>query len=107
MPTHYPVSAAPVQPALARAPLLTTHFLSVLTPLLQRLDAQIDRRLVRTFVATIAAILTWRNRPHGLLRSELGAYILSPQQAPAGTTRLSNLLHSPKWSADRIELALA
>lgn len=34
MPTHYLVSTAPVQPALARAPLLRTHFLSVLNPLL-------------------------------------------------------------------------
>ena len=44
----------------SRAPLLHTHFLPVLNPLLQWLDAQIDRRLVRTFVATVAAILTWR-----------------------------------------------
>jgi hypothetical protein len=70
------------------------HFL---TPLLAELDAQIDRRLVGTFLATIAVFLLFRHRAHGLLLSELGAYLLSPQQAPAGTKRLSNLLRCPKW----------
>src|SRR5919202_3332696 len=70
-----------------------------LQPLLDHLDAQIDRRLVRTFVRTIEAILCFRNRPHGLLLSELGGYLLSPAHAAAGTKRLSNLLRSAKWSA--------
>lgn len=74
---------------------LTTFLL----PLLHQLDAQLDRRLVRTFLATVTAMLLLRHRAYGLLLSELGAYILSPQQAPAGTKRLSNLLRSPKWSA--------
>ena len=50
-----------------------------------------------TFRATIAVFLQFRHRAHGLLLSELGAYLLSPQQAPAGTKRLSNLLRCPKW----------
>jgi hypothetical protein len=37
-----------------------------------------------------------------LLLRELGAYILAPAHAPAGTKRLSNLLRSPKWSATLI-----
>jgi hypothetical protein len=103
MPTYSRASAPDLQPEFALAPLLRQHFLAFLLPLLERLDAQIDRRLVRTVAATIAAILMWRNRAHGLLLSELGAYILSPQQAPAGTKRLSNLLHSPKWTSDLID----
>lgn len=74
-----------------------------LQPLLERLDAQIDRRLVRTFVGTIDAIVRFRNRPHGLLLSELGAYILDPAHAAAGTKRLSNLLRSSKWASSMSE----
>jgi hypothetical protein len=60
-----------------------------LLPLLALLDACLDVRLVRTFLATVETILAFRNRAHGLLLSELGAYLLGPQQAPAGTKRLS------------------
>ena len=74
-----------------------------LAPLLKRLDAHIDKRLVRTFFSTLVAIVQLRNRAMGLLLSELGAYILSPHQAPAGTKRLSNLLRSPKWHHSLIE----
>src|SRR5579859_1893252 len=70
-----------------------------LFPLLERLDAQIDRRLVQTFLQTVHAILCLRNRPSALLLSELGGYLIDPAHAPAGTKRLSNLLRSPKWSA--------
>jgi len=38
-----------------------------------------------------------------LLLSELGAYLLSPAQAPAGTKRLSNLLRCDRWSAQDVE----
>lgn len=72
-------------------------------PLLQTLNQQLDVRLVRTFLATLFAIVQWRNRAHGLLLSELGAYLTSPERAPAGTKRLSNLLRSSAWSAARIE----
>ncbi len=70
-----------------------------LAPLLHELDRQLDVRLVRTFLATIRAIIAWRHRAYGLLLSELGAYLDSPAHAPAGTKRLSNLLRSPNWSA--------
>jgi hypothetical protein len=43
-----------------------------LCPLLALLDAQVDRRLVRTLLASVAAILALRHRAHGLLLSELG-----------------------------------
>lgn len=66
-------------------------------PLLEQLDEQLDRRLVRTFLLTLQAIITLRHTRYGLLLSELGGYILSPDKAPAGTKRLSNLLRSGKW----------
>lgn len=66
-------------------------------PLLRQLDLRLDARLVRTFEAALEAILVFRNRAMGLLLSELGAYLLSPEHAPAGTKRLSNLLRSAKW----------
>jgi hypothetical protein len=69
---------------------------------LRTLDQQLDRRLVSTFLATLIAIVQWRNRAHGLLLSELGAYLVTPEQAPAGTKRLSNLLRSPRWTASLI-----
>jgi len=72
-------------------------------PLLVTLNQQLDVRLVRTFLASLEAIVQWRNRAHGLLLSELGAYLASPDQAPAGTKRLSNLLRSPNWAASLIE----
>ncbi|MDQ6602040.1 MAG: hypothetical protein M3Z19_04870, partial [Chloroflexota bacterium] len=84
-------------PAMAAA--LRQRLGTFLAPLLIALDAHLDRRLVRTFAASIEAIVRWRNRAHGLLLSELGGYLLTPDHAPAGTKRLANLLRSPKWSA--------
>lgn len=74
-----------------------------LGPLLLTLDELLDKRLVRTFVRTVIAIITFRHGSHGLLLSELGGYILSPAQAPAGTKRLSNLLRSKRWGYKLIE----
>lgn len=82
---------------------LQSRLMIFLRPLLLALDEQLDKRLVRTFVRTMAAILTFRHGRCGLLLSELGGYILSPAQAPAGTKRLSNLLRSPKWDYTLIE----
>jgi DDE family transposase len=79
------------------------ELVAFLQPLLVRLDAQIDRRLVETFVRTVDAIIRFRNRPHGLLLSELGGYLLDPAHAAAGTKRLSNLLRCGKWSAQLSE----
>jgi hypothetical protein len=73
------------------------------SPLLIGLDTLIDKRLVRTFLATLQVIIQFRNRSHGLLLSELGAYLMSADQAPAGTKRLSNLLRCAKWQYSLIE----
>src|SRR6266852_4408841 len=51
---------------------------------------------------TVAVILTFRDRVNGLLLSELGGYLDTPDKAPAGTKRLSHLLHCAKWSAELI-----
>jgi hypothetical protein len=73
------------------------------SPLLTELDTLIDKRLVRTLVGTLGVIVQFRNRAHGLLLSELGAYLMSADQAPAGTKRLSNLLRCTKWEYSIIE----
>jgi hypothetical protein len=74
-----------------------------LEPLLTCLDAYLDTRLVRTFLLSIAAIVTFRHTKQGLCLSELGSYLLSGAHAPAGTKRISRLLHSPRWEARLIE----
>lgn len=67
------------------------------------LDHLIDKRLVRTFFDLFAIILMHRNRAMGLLLSELGGYVCGFSHAPAGTKRISNLLHCRKWSSGLID----
>lgn len=74
-----------------------------LLPLLVLLDQLLDVRLVRTFAQTVQVLIEVRNQAQGLLLSELGGYLLTPDQAPAGTKRLSNLLHCSKWASSLIE----
>ncbi len=73
-----------------------------LEPLLERLDAYLDKRLVRTLVESVAAILAFRNPKQGLHVSELGAYIKNGAQAPAGTKKLERLLHSEKMALPQL-----
>ncbi|HZT98424.1 MAG TPA: hypothetical protein VFA10_02120, partial [Ktedonobacteraceae bacterium] len=79
------------------------HLQQFLGPFLVVLDQLLDKRLVRTCVQTIVAVLEFRHRSNGLLLSELGAYLDRPAHAPAGTKRLSNLLRSPRWSSALID----
>jgi len=81
---------------------LRERLATFVAPLCRELDARIDARLVRTFLAALEVLLVFRHRQYGLLLSELGAFLLSPDRAPAGTKRLSNLLRSPKWEAELI-----
>lgn len=99
MSRHDATSPLATQAPMYAADQLSRHLLTFLAPLLRSLDQRLDRRLVSTFLATLIAIVEWRNRAHGLLLSELGAYLLTPQQAPAGTKRVSNLLRSEHWKA--------
>lgn len=92
----------PPYPAAEMAQGLYATLAGFLAPLLIELDARIDKRLVRTFLQTVTVILTFRDRINGLLLSEMGGYLLTPDQAPAGTKRLSRLLHCAKWSAELI-----
>src|SRR5947208_15033886 len=78
---------------------LSHQLATFLAPLLRTLDQRLDRRLVSTFLAALIAIVQWRNRAHGLLLSALAAYLLTPEQSPAGTKRLSTLLTPSRWSA--------
>jgi hypothetical protein len=74
--------------------------------LLVELDQYLDKRLVRPFLLTLQAIVSFRHSSMGLLLSELGGYITTPGQAPAGTKRLSNLLRSKRWRHRLIECFL-
>jgi hypothetical protein len=73
-----------------------------LSPLLVLLDQRLDRRLVSTFAGLCQSIIRLRSRSTGLYLSELGSYLLSGAQAPAGTKRISNLLRSAKWQEQNI-----
>ncbi len=92
----------PPYDAASMAQGLSAQLAHLLFPRLVELDRRLDKRLVRTFLQSVAVILTFRDRANGLLLSELGGYLLSPDQAPAGTKRLSNLLHSLRWRATLI-----
>jgi hypothetical protein len=98
---------AAIQDGLQAAPTLSAELREKLrafvAPLALILDDHLDARLVRTFLQALEVLLCFRNRAHGLLLSELGAYLLSPQHAPAGTKRLSNLLRSNKWTSELID----
>lgn len=78
---------------------LYEHLDHFLEPLLRQLAVQLDVRLVRTFLGCLQVLIQFRDSTRNLLLSELGAFLCSPAHAPAGTKRLSRLLHSPKWTA--------
>jgi hypothetical protein len=99
MSRHAATSARTAQADQLAAKRLAHQLATFLAPILRMLDQHLDRRLVTTFLATLGAILQSRNRAHGLLLSELGAYLLTPEQAPAGAKPLSNLLRSSRWKA--------
>ena len=94
-------TSAPSSVALAHT--FRERLKGFLAPLLVRLDEHLDSRLVRTLAATVEVLLQNRYHGSGLLLSELGAYLISPEQAAAGTKRLSNLLRSPRWSAELLD----
>jgi hypothetical protein len=57
----------PAYDAAQMAQGLGTQLGSFLFPLLVQLDAVLDKRLVRTFLATIEVSITYRDRANGLL----------------------------------------
>jgi hypothetical protein len=74
-----------------------------LYPVLVVLDECLDRRLVVTFLSLVMVVIMHRHRNQGLLLSELGGYLKAASHAPAGTKRISNLLHAPGWAAEIVE----
>src|SRR5262245_42222040 len=97
---HDAIRAHPVQAAPPLAAHLRVRLTQFLRPVLTRLSGQLDLRLVQTARDLVQVILTHRHRALGLLLTELGGYLLSPAQAPAGAKRISTLIHCPDWSAD-------
>jgi hypothetical protein len=92
-----PEQVPPYDPK-AMAEGLGMSLVGFLGPLLLELDQWLDKRLIRTFVQAIEAILTFRDRINGLVLSELGSYLDAVGKG-GGTKRLSRLLHSAKWTA--------
>jgi hypothetical protein len=107
MPTKYDTVEKKRQESQPLSEELLTHLENHLNPLLLWLDTMLDKRLVKTFLLSLVAIIQFRNPTQGLLLSQLGAYIVDPSQAPAGTKRISNLLRSKKWSASHVEEYIA
>src|SRR5919109_2395446 len=103
---HDAISARRAQGAPRLAQQLRTHLVQFLRPVGERLAEQLDIRLVRTAIDLVQVIITHRHRALGLLLSELGGYLLGPDQAPAGTKRISNLIHAEAWAANDITAVL-
>src|SRR4051794_24734347 len=87
------------------------HLLTLLEmfvqPFIQRLDEVLDKRLVRTLLQCLVAIIRCRNNPQVLWLSELGSYLSNYEgdrcSAAAGTKRVGKLLRSVKWTVDFID----
>jgi hypothetical protein len=82
---------------------LAQHCAEFLLPLLGRLNEHVDRRIVKTLLDLVLIIVIHRHRNQALILSELGGELLGEAHAPAGTKRISNLLHSKQWQAAEIK----
>ena len=80
-----------------------TRLREYVQPVVEQLEALLDKRLVGTFVGLLDCIIRLRHQKHGLLLSELGGKLLSPDKAPAGTKRIGNLLRSDNWDYHLLE----
>jgi hypothetical protein len=89
MSIQYSIDEAGVQASPLVAQDLSQQLTTFVQPLLVCLDAVLDLRLIQTFLATLHILLVFRHRNNGLVLSELGAYLTSPDHAPAGTKRRS------------------
>ena len=82
---------------------LAEQLAGFVAPLLLELDVLIDKRLVRTLLATLGVIIQFRNRANGLLLSELGAYLTSADQAPCRHQAVEQPATLHKWNYSLIE----
>ena len=86
-----------------RSRALEQELVKMVWPVLVDLKQQVDRRLVKTLLGLVMVLVMHRHRNHGLVLSELGGYLLDAEQGPAGTKRISKLVHSERWEARSIE----
>ncbi|HZQ08584.1 MAG TPA: hypothetical protein VFD70_18525 [Anaerolineae bacterium] len=85
--------------ASPRARLFSDYCFQFCQPLPKQLDEALDRRLVETFFGLVLAMIQQRGgKP---LLSELGSVL--DAHAPAGTKRISRLLHTVRWTADLLD----
>ncbi len=70
---------------------LESRLMKYLKPVLRELNEKMDRRLVKTLLGLVMAILQHRHRDNGLLLSELGGYLLGAESCCAGTKRIGKL----------------
>ena len=70
---------------------LETELVKYLWPVLTSLHQKMDRRLVKTFLGLVMAIIMHRHRNNGLLLSELGGYLLGAESCCAGTKRITRI----------------
>jgi hypothetical protein len=86
---------------------LTELLESFFLPFLLVLDGVLDKRLVRTLLQCLVAIIRLRNNPQALWLSELGSYLQGydgySANAAAGTKRVGKLLRSVKWTVGHID----
>jgi transposase len=97
------LTAAEKQESLEKSKEIKKECVRFLVPLLKKLEQHLDHRLINTLVDLVMIIVIHRHRNQGMVLSELGGELLGEKHAPAGTKRISNLLHSKKWKAQEIE----
>src|SRR5882757_8874365 len=97
---HDAIHQQPAQDYRPLAAEMRARLTQFMRPVMTTLAQQLDIRLVQTARDLVQVILTHRHRAVGLLLSELGGYLLGPAHAPAGTKRISTLIHAKNWSAD-------
>jgi hypothetical protein len=87
------------------------HLLKLLeayfVPFLRQRDSILEKRLVRTLLHCLVAIIRCRNNPHVLWLSELGSYLSGYDgdacSGAAGTKRVGKLLRSVTWTGEQID----
>ncbi|HYU71058.1 MAG TPA: transposase [Ktedonobacteraceae bacterium] len=103
MPSQYDTVDSEQQAIQEAFPGLAHQLETYLEPLLIWLDAYVDKRLVRTFLLAIAAILQFRGNQQALQLSELGAYLPCSGREPAKTKKLQRLLTSSRWGKEILD----
>jgi Transposase DDE domain len=104
MSPKYAISITKQQELQEKSEQVTKLIEQYLEPLLEPLDAYVDRRLVATFLEGVRTLIEARDPAAGLTISELGSVLLSGREATAGEKRWHRLLSSKKWSEDLIRI---